>query len=106
MNKFQLNFNQNTKFSFVEIYLKMPYAEFHPLNFDTNELIFLFWQLGKIKSAQEDLDLAIKLEPMLIDSYWHRHLLFLLQNKKAEALSDLNAILKHNKKHAGAYRSR
>ena len=48
---------------------------------------------------------AIKMEPMLLDAYWHRHLLYVLQDKKAEALEDLNYIMKHNKNHAGAYRS-
>ena len=48
---------------------------------------------------------AIELEPLLLDAYWHRHLLFILQDKKKEALEDLTFILKHTKTHAGAYRS-
>lgn len=48
---------------------------------------------------------AIKMEPMLLDAYWHRHLLYVLQDKKTAALEDLNFIMKHNKTHAGAYRS-
>ena len=41
-----------------------------------------------------------------MDAYWHRHLLFLLKEKPTKALEDLNAILKINKSHVGAYRSR
>ena len=48
---------------------------------------------------------AIELEPLLLDAYWHRHLLYVLQDKKKEALEDLTFILKHTKTHAGAYRS-
>jgi hypothetical protein len=46
------------------------------------------------------------MEPDLTDAYWHRHLLYLLQDKKKEALGDLNFMIKKNKKHAGAWRSR
>ena len=46
------------------------------------------------------------MEPDLTDAYWHRHLLYLLQDKKKEALVDLNFMIKKNKKHAGAWRSR
>ena len=49
---------------------------------------------------------VIQMEPDLTDAYWHRHLLYLLQDKKKEALGDLNFIIKKNKKHAGAWRSR
>ena len=66
----------------------------------------LFLQLGKLKQAWDDLNQAIALEPMLLDAYWHRHMLYLLRNKPANALQDLNAILKINKEHVGAYRSR
>ncbi|XP_074650504.1 uncharacterized protein LOC141905524 isoform X2 [Tubulanus polymorphus] len=63
-------------------------------------------KLGFLKQAQNDLDLAIELEPMLLDAYWHRHLLFLLYDKITPALEDLNFLIKQNKSHAGAYRSR
>ena len=48
---------------------------------------------------------AIELEPLLLDAYWHRHLLYVLQDKKKDALDDLQFILKHTKTHSGAYRS-
>ena len=68
--------------------------------------LFPTLQLGKIGKAQEDLNKAIELEPALLDAYWHRHLVYMLENKKPQALDDLNFLLKHNKNHAGAYRSR
>ncbi len=64
------------------------------------------FQLGKIGQALEDLNKAIELEPTLLDAYWHRHLVLMLENKKQGALDDLNYLLKHNKSHAGAFRSR
>ncbi|XP_078601975.1 uncharacterized protein LOC144876496 isoform X1 [Branchiostoma floridae x Branchiostoma japonicum] len=63
-------------------------------------------KLGLLKKAEYDLSKAILLEPKLLDAYWHRHLLMLVQEKPAAAIEDLNFILKHNKKHVGAYRSR
>ncbi|XP_078682864.1 uncharacterized protein LOC144917111 isoform X2 [Branchiostoma floridae x Branchiostoma belcheri] len=63
-------------------------------------------KLGLLKKAEYDLSKAILLEPKLLDAYWHRHLLHLVQEKPAAAIEDLNFILKHNKKHVGAYRSR
>ena len=68
--------------------------------------VFSSHQLGKLKMAWDDLNQAILLEPMLLDAYWHRHLLYLLRNKSMKALHDLNSILKINKEHVGAYRSR
>ena len=63
-------------------------------------------KLGRIGEAKHDLDEAIEMEPLLLDAYWHRHLIFRLQNKRNLAIDDLNYILKHNKAHADAYRSR
>lgn len=62
--------------------------------------------MGKISQAWEDLNLAIEKEPMLLDAYWHRHLLYLLKGKSIKALEDLNIILRINKDHVGAYKSR
>ena len=45
------------------------------------------------------------MEPHLLDAYWHRHLLHLLQDKKDLAKKDLQYITKFNRSHAGAYRS-
>ncbi|XP_064636762.1 uncharacterized protein LOC135493378 isoform X2 [Lineus longissimus] len=66
----------------------------------------LYRKIGKLCLALSDLNRAIEMEPMLLDAYWHRHLLYLLQDKRKSALEDLNFLLKHNKSHAGAYRSR
>ncbi|XP_060684942.1 uncharacterized protein ttc6 [Hemiscyllium ocellatum] len=63
-------------------------------------------RLGQLKSAMEDLNEAIKLEPMLLDSYWQRHFLYLLQLRTSDALDDLNFVLKHNRNHADAYTSK
>ncbi|KAL3878456.1 hypothetical protein ACJMK2_030805 [Sinanodonta woodiana] len=76
-----------------------------PRAFDYCRRGALHRKLGYIKKAEKDLNKAIELEPMLIDAYWHRHLLFVLQDKKAQALEDLTFILKHSKQHSGAYRS-
>ncbi|XP_072423984.1 uncharacterized protein ttc6 [Chiloscyllium punctatum] len=66
----------------------------------------LYRRLGQLKSAMEDLNEAIKLEPMLLDSYWQRHFLYLLQLRTSDALDDLNFVLKHNRNHADAYTSK
>ncbi|XP_067895393.1 uncharacterized protein ttc6 isoform X2 [Heterodontus francisci] len=66
----------------------------------------LYRRLGQLKSAMADLNEAIKLETMLLDAYWQRHFLYLLQLKMSDALDDLNFVLKHNKNHADAYTSK
>uniref|UniRef100_A0A8C5QLP0 Tetratricopeptide repeat domain 6 n=1 Tax=Leptobrachium leishanense TaxID=445787 RepID=A0A8C5QLP0_9ANUR len=63
-------------------------------------------KLGNLSLALQDLSLAIKLQPQLLDAYWHRHLIYLLQGKNNEALDDLNFILKFNKTNADAYLSK
>ncbi len=63
-------------------------------------------RIGRLSEAKEDLDKAILLAPTLSDAYWHRHLLFLVQSNKQSALEDLTCLLKNNKNHFGAYRSR
>ncbi|CAG2247704.1 Tetratricopeptide repeat protein 6 [Mytilus edulis] len=81
-------------------------ASTRPKAFDLCRRGALLRKIGMVKKAEEDLNRVIKMEPELIDAYWHRHLLYLLQDKKKEALTDLNFIIKKNKKHAGAWRSR
>ncbi|XP_046576439.1 LOW QUALITY PROTEIN: uncharacterized protein LOC124284394 [Haliotis rubra] len=76
-----------------------------PSAFDLCRRGALCRKIGKLKNASLDLDRAIQLEPLLLDAYWHRHLLYILQDKKQAALDDLNFIMKKNKRHAGAYRS-
>ncbi|XP_042670912.1 tetratricopeptide repeat protein 6 isoform X2 [Centrocercus urophasianus] len=63
-------------------------------------------KLGKLKSAMDDLEKAISLEPLLLDAYWHRHLIYLFQDKFSAALNDLNFITKWNKNKADAYLSK
>lgn len=53
--------------------------------------------------ALEDLDRASEIEPNFVDAFWQRHLVFLTQNKKNEALQDLQVVLKLNRTHSGAY---
>ena len=49
---------------------------------------------------------AIALVPRLVDAYWHRHCLFLIQNDTSSAMADLDTILTHNRRHTKAYRSK
>eukprot|EP00731_Ephydatia_muelleri_P011456 Em0006g350a len=49
---------------------------------------------------------AVGFEPSLSDTYWHRHLLHLLQANHQAALDDLAALLRVTKKHYGALRSK
>ncbi|KAK6975950.1 tetratricopeptide repeat protein 6, partial [Biomphalaria glabrata] len=76
-----------------------------PTAFDYCRRGALYRKIGQLKKAECDLDRAINMEPDLLDAYWHRHLLYILQDKKTAALEDLNFIMKRNKSHAGAYRS-
>lgn len=41
------------------------------------------------------------LEPLFLDAYWQRHLIYLFQDKINEALDDLNYIHKYNKNNTG-----
>ncbi|XP_075701122.1 tetratricopeptide repeat protein 6 isoform X2 [Rhinoderma darwinii] len=63
-------------------------------------------KIGNLTLALQDLDLVIKHEPQLLDAYWHRHLIYLLQGRISKALDDLNFIIKYNKTHADAYLSK
>nr|XP_009917822.1 PREDICTED: uncharacterized protein LOC104318312 [Haliaeetus albicilla] len=62
-------------------------------------------KLGKLKSAMDDLDKAISLEPLLLDAYWHRHLIYLFQDRISAAFDDLNFITKWSKNKADTYLS-
>ncbi|XP_070270145.1 uncharacterized protein [Myotis yumanensis] len=66
----------------------------------------LYRKLGKLQSAMDDLQEAIFLEPLFLNAYWHRHLIYLFQDKFNEALDDLNYITKYNKNNAEAYLSK
>ncbi|KAM9294421.1 tetratricopeptide repeat protein 6 [Gastrophryne carolinensis] len=63
-------------------------------------------KIGNLHLALQDLEMVIKHEPQLLDAYWHRHLIYLLQGKFNKALDDLNFIIKYNKKNADAYLSK
>ncbi|KAH9523334.1 hypothetical protein Btru_066421, partial [Bulinus truncatus] len=77
----------------------------NPTAFDFCRRGALYRKIGQLKKAEADLDRAISIEPDLLDAYWHRHLLYILQDRKNSALEDLNYIMKRNKNHSGAYRS-
>ncbi|KAK2530696.1 Ttc6 [Columba livia] len=62
-------------------------------------------KLGKLKSAMDDLEKAISLEPLLLDAYWHRHLIYLFQDRISAALNDLNFITKWSKNKADTHLS-
>ncbi|XP_072819062.1 tetratricopeptide repeat protein 6 isoform X1 [Vicugna pacos] len=66
----------------------------------------LYRKLGKLQSAMNDLQKAILLEPLFLNAYWHRHFIYLFQDKVNEALDDLNYINKYNKNNAEAYLSK
>ena len=59
-----------------------------------------------MKEAWEDMNAALMREDNYVEAYWHRHLLFLVQGKPHAALEDLTTLIKLNKNHTGAYRSR
>ena len=63
-------------------------------------------QVGRLRDSMSDLKSALSLQPTLSDILWHRHLLYLIQGDEQMALEDLNTLLKCNKRHFGAFRSR
>ncbi|KAL2789997.1 tetratricopeptide repeat protein 6 isoform 1 [Daubentonia madagascariensis] len=66
----------------------------------------IYRKLGKLQSAMNDLQEAIRLEPLFLNAYWHRHFIYLFQDKINEALDDLNYINKYNRNNAEAYLSK
>ncbi|GAB5572808.1 tetratricopeptide repeat protein 6 isoform X3 [Prionailurus iriomotensis] len=66
----------------------------------------IYRKLGKLQSALKDLQEAILLEPLFLNAYWHRHFIYLFQDKINEALDDLNYVNKYNKNNAEAYLSK
>jgi hypothetical protein len=75
-------------------------------SFDLTRRATLYRKLGFLKKALDDLNLAISMEANFVDAYWQRHLVYLVHDRKADALEDLNLILKLKRTHAGAYLSR
>ncbi|XP_031524034.1 tetratricopeptide repeat protein 6 isoform X4 [Papio anubis] len=53
-----------------------------------------------------DLQRVMLLEPLFLNAYWQRHLIYLFQDKINEALDDLNYIHKYNKNNTEAYLSK
>ncbi|XP_059135977.1 tetratricopeptide repeat protein 6 isoform X2 [Peromyscus eremicus] len=66
----------------------------------------IYRKLGKLQSAMNDLQETIFVEPLFLNAYWHRHFIYLFQDKINDALDDLNFINKYNKNHAEAYLSK
>ncbi|XP_053451894.1 tetratricopeptide repeat protein 6 [Nycticebus coucang] len=66
----------------------------------------IYRKLGKLQSAKDDLEEAILLEPLFLNAYWHRHFIYLFQDKIEEALDDLNFINKYDKNNTEAYLSK
>lgn len=88
----------------IEVLSRRLDAKVNP--FDLTRRATLFRKLGFIKKALQDLNLAVEIEPNFVDARWQRHLVYLVQDRKLEALDELNYILKINRNHAGAYLSR
>ncbi|XP_051002460.1 tetratricopeptide repeat protein 6 [Acomys russatus] len=66
----------------------------------------IYRKLGKLQSAMNDLQETIFMEPLFLNAYWHRHFIYLFQDKINDALDDLNFINKYNKNSAEAYLSK
>ena len=49
----------------------------------------LYRKLGLIKLGLDDLNRAIEMEPLMLDAYWQRILIYLVQDKKLEAMDSL-----------------
>ena len=90
----------------VEIITQTIETTEHPRPYDFCRRGAILRKLGRIEPAFADLTRAIELEPTMVDAYWHRHLVHLLLNRKQQAMDDLNLVVKYNKTHAEAYKSR
>jgi tetratricopeptide (TPR) repeat protein len=66
----------------------------------------LLRKLGLFHDALNDLSLAIYIEPLFMDAYWQRALIYIIFEHYDEALDSLNMCIKFNKTHAGAYKLR
>jgi hypothetical protein len=67
----------------------------------------LYRKLGLIKLGLDDLNRAIEMEPHMLDAYWQRILIYLVQDRKVDAMDSLKFLtnLGHLSKHlrAGAF---
>ncbi|XP_065176344.1 uncharacterized protein LOC135806120 [Sycon ciliatum] len=66
----------------------------------------LLMKLGELRESFHDMTRALAICPHFTDALWYRHLLWLLQNQDAEALSDLNNMIFHDGSSVRAYRAR
>uniref|UniRef100_A0A8C6W6P1 Tetratricopeptide repeat domain 6 n=1 Tax=Nannospalax galili TaxID=1026970 RepID=A0A8C6W6P1_NANGA len=66
----------------------------------------IYRKLGKLQSAMNDLQETIFMEPLFLNAYWHRHFIYLFQDRINDALDDLNYINKYNKNNAEVYVSK
>ncbi|XP_039207733.1 tetratricopeptide repeat protein 6 isoform X4 [Crotalus tigris] len=76
---------------------------------DEDDVDYLFSNIsanGRCGSFPELAPKAIHLEPLLANAHWHRHLIFIYQNKILPALEDLNFVIKYNISYTDAYLSR
>ncbi len=49
----------------------------------------LYRKLGLIKLGLDDLNRAIEMEPLMLDAYWQRILIYLFQDRKVDAMDSL-----------------
>lgn len=63
-------------------------------------------QLGYLGKAQEVLSRAIEIENTLVDAFWHRHLVYVLQRNYPKALEDLNIVQKFSVIHHGVHKAK
>ncbi|XP_014672870.1 PREDICTED: uncharacterized protein LOC106813278 [Priapulus caudatus] len=66
----------------------------------------IYLKLNQLEMAYQDITKSLKLEPQLMDGYWHRHNLLLKQKKPKAAIEDLNKIISGTSQPIKAYKSR
>jgi len=59
-----------------------------------------------INAALTDISAAIDHEPLYVDAYWQRHLVYILLNHHQQAVDDLNSLLWLKRDHVAALKSR
>jgi len=59
-----------------------------------------------INAALTDISAAIDQEPLYVDAYWQRHLVYVLLNRHQQAVDDLNSLLRLKRDHVPALKSR
>jgi len=64
------------------------------------------FQLGVVTAALNDISAAISQEPLYVDAYWQRHLVYVVLSRHQQALDDLNVLLWLKEDHVPALKSR